>query len=132
MTEKEQQRLSRVVWFEIPAVNLARATAFYEEILKLKMLPYQGVGVKMNIFPYTEPAISGAVIEGGFEGGTVQHGQAPVVYLNADPSLDEVLNRVESAGGSILLGRTELPPGMGVFAQFRDTEGNAVGLHAVS
>jgi predicted enzyme related to lactoylglutathione lyase len=128
MTEKEQQRLSRVVWFEIPAVDLARATAFYEDILQLKMRPYQGVGVKMNIFPYTEPAISGAVIEGG----AIQPGQGSVVYLNADPSLDDVLNRVESAGGSILLGRTELPPGMGVFAQFRDTEGNAVGLHAVS
>lgn len=128
MTPKEQQRQNAVVWFEIPAGDLTRATAFYEQILLMKMRPYQGVGVKMNIFPYNEPAVSGAVIEGG----GVEAGRGSVVYLNADPSLDAVLARVEPAGGSILLGRTELPPGMGVFAQIKDTEGNAVGLHAVS
>ncbi len=128
MTEIKQQRPSRVVWFEIPAGDLARATAFYEELLQMKMLPHQGVGAKMNIFPYAEPAISGSVIEGE----TAEPGKGPVVYLNADPSLDQVLSRVEKAGGTVVLGRTELPPGMGAFAQFRDTEGNVVGLHAVS
>jgi hypothetical protein len=128
MTLKEQQRQSRVVWFEIPAKDLARATAFYEEILQIKMVPHQGVGAKMNIFPYAEPAISGAVIEA--EGA--EPGRGTVVYLNADPSLDAVLGRVEAAGGTIVLGRTELPPGMGVFAQFRDTEGNVTGIHAIS
>ena len=128
MTAKEQQRQSRVVWFEIPAGDLARATAFYEEILQMKLRPYQGVGAKMNIFPYDEPAISGAVNEA--EGA--EPGRGAVVYLNADPSLDAVLGRVEAAGGTIVLGRTELPPGMGVFAQFRDTEGNVTGIHAIS
>jgi uncharacterized protein len=128
MTPKEQQRLSTVVWFEIPAGDLARATNFYEYILQMKMRPYQGVGAKMNIFPYSEPGIGGAVIAS--QNG--EAGRGSVVYLNADPSLDAVLARVEPAGGSILLGRTELPPGMGVFAQIKDTEGNAVGLHAVS
>lgn len=128
MTPKEQQRLSAVVWFEIPASNLPRATAFYEQILQMKMRPYEGVGAKMNIFPYTEPAIGGAVIEGG----SGEAGRGSVVYLNADPSLDAVLARIQPAGGSILMGRTALPPGMGVFAQIKDTEGNAVGLHAIS
>jgi predicted enzyme related to lactoylglutathione lyase len=128
MTPKEQQRQSTVVWFEIPAGDLARATAFYEQILQMKMRPYQGVGAKMNVFPYNEPGIGGAVIESG----STEAGRGSVVYLNADPSLDAVLQRIEAAGGSVLLGRTELPPGMGVFAQIKDTEGNAVGLHAVS
>jgi hypothetical protein len=128
MTPKEQQRQSTVVWFEIPATDLARATAFYEQILQMKMRPHQGVDGKMNVFPYNEAAIGGAVIESAGAGAD----RGSVVYLNADPSLDAVLARIEPAGGSILLGRTELPPGMGVFAQIRDTEGNAVGLHAVS
>lgn len=128
MTPKEQQRQNAVVWFEIPAADLTRATAFYEQILQMKMRPYQGVGAKMNLFPYSEPAIGGAVIESA----AAEAGRGSVLYLNADPSLDAVLARIEPAGGSILLGRTELPPGMGVFAQIKDTEGNAVGLHAVS
>jgi len=103
MTLKKQQRLNTVVWFEIPAADLARATAFYEEILQMKMQPYLGGGARMNIFPYTEPAIGGAVIEGA----SAERGSGSVVYLNGDPSLDAVLARIEPAGGSILLGRTE-------------------------
>jgi uncharacterized protein len=127
MTPKEQQRLSTVVWFEIPASDLARATTFYERVLQMKMRPYQGGGETLSVFPYTEPGIGGALLEK--DNAT---GMGSVVYLNADPSLDTVLSRIEPAGGSILVGRTELPPGMGVFARIKDTEGNTVGLHAVS
>jgi predicted enzyme related to lactoylglutathione lyase len=55
-----------------------------------------------------------------------------VVYLNADPNLDEALTRAEKNGGSVVTPKTALPPGMGYFADIRDTEGNIVGLHAVS
>jgi predicted enzyme related to lactoylglutathione lyase len=54
------------------------------------------------------------------------------VYLNADPALDEVLARVERAGGRICHPRTALPDGMGFFANIVDTEGNRVGLHAMT
>ncbi len=40
--------------------------------------------------------------------------------------------RVEQAGGAVLLPRTELPDGMGVFAQIRDSEGNRVGLYSMA
>jgi predicted enzyme related to lactoylglutathione lyase len=56
--------------------------------------------------------------------------EGAIVYLNADPSLDAVLDRIAPAGGSIALPRTELPPGMGAFAQILDTEGNRIGLHS--
>ncbi len=51
-----------------------------------------------------------------------------VVYLNADPQLDRVLERVRAAGGEVLVPRTELPDDIGCFALFRDSEGNRVGL----
>jgi predicted enzyme related to lactoylglutathione lyase len=127
MTPKEQQRLSTVVWFEIPASDLPRATAFYENILQMKMRPYEGGGEKLSVFPYNESGIGGALIA---KDNASTHGS--LIYLNADPSLDAILSRVETAGGSVLLGRTDLPPGMGVFARIKDTEGNAVGLHAIS
>ena len=37
-----------------------------------------------------------------------------------------------AAGGSVLVGKTALPPGMGSFAQIVDTEGNRIGLHALA
>jgi predicted enzyme related to lactoylglutathione lyase len=43
-----------------------------------------------------------------------------------------VLERVSAAGGKALIPRTALPPGMGYFARILDTEGNQVGLHAIS
>ncbi|MEI9973881.1 MAG: hypothetical protein WDO73_18600 [Ignavibacteriota bacterium] len=54
------------------------------------------------------------------------------MYLNANPNLDAVLARVETAGGKIVVPRTALPAGMGFWARIQDTEGNLVGLHAIS
>jgi uncharacterized protein len=114
-------------WFEIPALDLSRASLFYERIL--------GVSLKVEgplaVFPYDRA--------GGATGGCVM--QAPgyrpsaegtVVYLHAGTSLDAVLERVSAAGGSIALPKTALPPGMGSFAHIVDTEGNRVGLHSPS
>ena len=55
-----------------------------------------------------------------------------MVYLNADPDLDAALARVEPAGGKVVVPKTPLPPGMGHYARIQDTEGNLVGLHAIS
>jgi hypothetical protein len=82
----------------------------------------------LAVFPYDrDHATGGTLIIGpGFNPST----EGTIIYLNANPSLDAVLARIEPAGGSIALPRTELPPGMGAFAHFLDTEGNRVGLHA--
>jgi predicted enzyme related to lactoylglutathione lyase len=127
MTPKEQQRLSSVVWFEIPANDLERATRFYERILGAALNRQNFEGTAISVFPYAPEAIGGCVLQA--------NGQAPghgaLVYLNADPSLDAVLGRVKEAGGRILAPKTALPGDMGVFARIEDTEGNAVGLHAI-
>lgn len=125
---REQQRQSQVVWFEIPASDLDRATRFYETILGTS-LPRATMGPEeMALFPYEPPAIGGCIVKGE----AFAAGSGTVVYLNADPSLDAVLGRVEAAGGAVVVPRTALPEGMGFFARIRDTEGNTVGLHAVS
>ena len=54
-----------------------------------------------------------------------------LVYLNAEPTLDTVLARVEAAGGRISTPPVKLPGDMGIFAHVTDTEGNRVGLHAL-
>jgi predicted enzyme related to lactoylglutathione lyase len=126
---RQQQRASRVVWFEIPTTNLERATRFYNQILDITMTRQaDGPFSNMALFPYSPPAIGGCVTQGRTP---TQPGAGSIVYLNADPSLDAVLDRVEPAGGKILAPRTALPEGMGYFAEITDLDGNVVGLHAV-
>jgi predicted enzyme related to lactoylglutathione lyase len=128
MTPKEQQRQSRVVWFEIPAWDLNRAVAFYSWILELELKVEMFGPVKLAVFPYPPTAISGCITEGG----THQPGVGPLIFLNADPVLDRALGRVEEAGGKLVLPKVALPNDMGVYAHIEDTEGNVVGLHAIS
>jgi predicted enzyme related to lactoylglutathione lyase len=42
-----------------------------------------------------------------------------------------MLARVEKAGGSIVVPKTEIGNDFGFFALFIDTEGNKVGLHSM-
>jgi len=129
MSATPAKRASRVVWFEIPAADLKRATAFYESILLTKLRPESTGPHELRIFPYEEPGVGGCLMRGaGLQPGAT----GPVAYLNADPVLDDVLKRVAPAGGKVVVPHTDLPEGMGCFAQIIDSEGNRVGLHAMS
>jgi len=128
MTPKEQQRLSRVVWFEIPALDLDRAVRFYETIFNATLRRETTGPAELAVFPYTAPAISGCLIKGE----RFKPGAGTVVYLNAGPNLNTVRDRVEAAGGKVLMPNVTLPDCMGVFTWIQDTEGNTVGLHALS
>lgn len=115
-------------WFEIPALDLNRASAFYEYILAVTLNRGEMSGTSLAVFPYDrDHATGGTLITGpGFKPSA----EGAVVYLNAGPSLDAVLARIAPAGGAVVLPRTDLPPGMGAYAHILDTEGNRVGLHA--
>jgi predicted enzyme related to lactoylglutathione lyase len=123
------ERDNVAVWFEIPAVNFERAARFYETIFNARLRLQTIGGQKMGVFPYERPSVSGCVMEApalaGQDTGTI-------VYLNCNGQLEEVLERVERAGGVLLTPRVELPTGMGAYFHIRDSEGNRVGLHAVS
>lgn len=111
-------------WFEIPAHDLERATRFYESILNASLKRESMGPSQMAVFPYAKPGASGAVVKGE---GFSPSANGTIVYLSLD-DIRPALAKVESEGGAVLLPRTELPGGIGVFAQIRDTEGNRVGL----
>ena len=51
------------------------------------------------------------------------------MFLNAGPDLQVALDRVEPAGGRVLMPKTAIPAeNGGYFAMFADSEGNTVGL----
>lgn len=112
-------------WFEIPTTDLNRAKAFYDSILGTKLkLEDSGLG-KMAVFPTEMPNVTGALVNAE---GYRPSADGMVIYLNLREDLTKALDRVEAAGGKVLLGKTQLPDNVGYFAQFNDTEGNRVGL----
>lgn len=112
-------------WFEIPAADLDRAQRFYETILDASLKRERFGSADIAVFPRGEkPNATGALIRHDECEPSVQ---GSIVYLSV-ADLKPVLERALQAGGDTLVERTALPPGMGYFAQFRDCEGNRVGL----
>lgn len=122
--------MASVVWFDIPVSDMTRAVAFYEALTgdTLTRFPV-GEGKETAIFADGERGSSGCLFQAP-EDEPSHFGSR--VYFDASPSIDEWLARVEPAGGRILLGKTEIAGGRGVFAYLEDTEGNRIALHSWS
>lgn len=120
-------------WFEIPVTDTPRAKRFYETILDLEMrtlsLPESE---ELTFFPYNPEivqATSGRVTGVLTRSKTAKPSmEGTLIYLNASPSIQAVLNRVEPAGGSIITGPVLIKAGY--IAIISDTEGNRIGLHS--
>jgi len=52
------------------------------------------------------------------------------IYLNGDPDLNNILGRVEAAGGKIVQKKTQITTEIAYLAVFQDTEGNMINLHS--
>ena len=121
-----------ISWFEIPAIDIHRAQKFYESIFDFQMIPMDLQQIQMRMFPTTDMmnGVGGAVCtSGGFHVPSEDKG--PLIYLNANPDVQIVLDRIEGAGGRILVPKTQISPEYGYMAVFIDTEGNRVALHSV-
>ncbi|MBS1509537.1 MAG: VOC family protein [Bacteroidetes bacterium] len=121
-----------ISWFEIPTTDINRAQQFYETIFGISLMPLDMPNIKMRMFPLDDmmTQVGGALVDsGGFHKPSATEG--PLVYLNANPDVQLVLDKVEAAGGKILVPKTEISPEYGYMAVFFDTEGNRVALHSV-
>lgn len=119
-----------ISWFEIPATDLERATKFYEAIFSTTLIPMDMPAIRMRMFPLEDMAgVGGAVVDsGGFHKPSSTDG--PLIYLNGSPDLQAMLDKVEPAGGKIMVPKTEISAEYGYMAVFIDTEGNRIGLHS--
>ena len=121
-----------ISWFEIPTTDINRAQKFYETIFSINMIPMDLPNIKMRMFPLDDmmTQVGGALVDSaGFHKPSATEG--PLIYLNANPDVQIVLDKVVAAGGSILVPKTEISPEYGHMAVFMDTEGNRIALHSV-
>ena len=122
--------LNSVSWFEIPATDLDRAQRFYQSVLATALQRESMGPEQLAVFPYRRgEGVSGCLHFSTERVAPSRDGTR--VYLDASPSIDAALARVEAAGGHVHTPKVALPPGMGYFARIEDSEGNVVGLHAL-
>jgi predicted enzyme related to lactoylglutathione lyase len=116
-------------WFELATTDITRARKFYETIFSMVMTDMgEMMGMKMVAFPGTPDngKVSGALVQ------SLMHTPSQdgaFIYLNANPSIQAVIDRIVPAGGNVVMPRTEISPEIGFMAFFIDSEGNRVGLH---
>lgn len=131
------KKISPVIHFEMPAEDRERVGRFYESVFGWQL---QQLGPEMGNFVLaftTEtdenrmPVERGA-INGGFYERTEPDQHTKITILVDD--IREVMKRIEGAGGTVLGGVQEPGepddmPGIGLFAQFIDTEGNVATIY---
>jgi predicted enzyme related to lactoylglutathione lyase len=83
----------------------------------------------MGMLSTDHTAVGGAIVHG--DGGSPST-NGTLVYLNGGDDLSPMLGRVEEAGGTVVVPKTEIGNDFGFFAHFIDTEGNKVGLHSMN
>jgi uncharacterized protein len=115
-------------WFEIPVLDFERAVKFYSEIFNYNMPVTEMMGYNMAFFEVESGGVGGALV---FGDGYFPSHKGTLVYLNAQPDLMVALNKVEMAGGKILVPKTLINEQLGYFAFITDTEGNKVALHSM-
>ena len=118
-----------VGWFEIYVADMARAKAFYENVLAqpLAEMPSSDPQMHMVAFPMAQgtPGAGGALVSHPMRQPS---GEGTLVYFSCADCAVEA-GRVNAAGGTLVRPRTPIGP-FGFIALATDTEGNAIGFHS--
>lgn len=130
------QPFNPVVWFEIYVQDMARARAFYEQVLGLRLQPLADpggdpstAGMEMWAFPaeMNNGGAGGALAR--MEGVPSGAGGTMVYFGSGDCAVE--LGRVEAAGGKLLKDKFSIGE-FGFCGVAMDTEGNAFGVHSMA
>ena len=83
------------------------------------------------LFDFQAQKVGGAIVHN--PGFYTPQANGTLVYLNCQPDLEPVLNRVEKAGGKVLQGKMQISSEqqLGYWAVILDVEGNRVALHSM-
>jgi hypothetical protein len=125
----KETNMRKVVHFEIPADDEARAREFYGSVFEWQLQPMPELDYTIVMTTPVDEQTQVPTEPGGINGGLMKRTAetpAPVITVDVD-SITDALKQIEAAGGSTVTERTEIP-GMGAFGYFKDTEGNVVGL----
>jgi predicted enzyme related to lactoylglutathione lyase len=113
--------MPRVVHFELPADDPERAVAFYTGVFGWKIDKYEG---PVDYWLIT----TGEGEEPGIDGAIARRKDLPNVTNTVSvPSVDEFSQKIQDAGGQIVLPKMPIP-GIGYMAYCKDPEGTVFGI----
>ena len=108
----------RVSHFEVPADDPERLVKFYESVFGWTVRKWDG---PMDYWL----VMTGPEDQEGIDGGISRRGKGESCTINSIdvPSVDEFIEKVNAAGGTVVVPKTAIP-GVGYLAYCKDTEGN--------
>ncbi len=118
--------MGKVVWFEIPADDVAKTTSFYEKSFGWKI---QEIDETFNIVHTSgndETPKESGFINGGIAKKTKEFSRPHVIIECED--IDQTIANVLENGGTLLLDKQENVDFGLIFAIIEDIEGNSVGI----
>jgi uncharacterized protein len=119
--------MDKIVHFEIPFDDKARAMKFYGDNFGWKMIDLPEMSYVMVHAAETDKdnmvtdkgAINGGMFKRALEA------KAPIVVIRVD-SIEETIKKVTSSGGKLVTSKQPIPNGS--YARVTDSEGNVVGI----
>lgn len=119
-------------WFEIPVNDMDRAIEFYESVFDFKLQRQKMDALDMAWFPWKEdvPGAPGSLVYNE-EFYSPSDNKGVLIYLTSPSgNLNQDLEKVENAGGKVLIPRRQISEDYGYMSIFIDTEGNRIALHS--
>ncbi|MGB7287144.1 MAG: VOC family protein [Salaquimonas sp.] len=110
-----------VVWAEIPVTDMEKSKAFYTAVV--------GNELKDNVNgpnPMADFQSSGGVAGHIYPGKPAANGAGNTVHLAVSGTVEQAMERVTEAGGTVLSPVIEIPAGR--FAYCLDPDGNSIGI----
>jgi hypothetical protein len=116
-----------ISFFLIPVTDMDRAIKFYNSILSADLKTHEAFGALAATLPHDSEneGVGGALFLGdNYKPST----EGTCVILSLSEDLDEVLVKVTTAGGKILMPKTQVPNSTRFTCRIIDSEGNRIGL----
>ncbi len=112
------------VWTEIPVTDMDKAIAFYNAVTDADLQVDTSGPNPMADFKSKDPAngVAGHL----YPGKPAGDGTGPTIHLAAPGTVEEIMERVTNAGGTVLSPAIDIPAGRFFYAL--DPDGNSVGF----
>lgn len=116
--------MNPVIYFEIPVTNIERAMQFYQSVFQFDFDKDSIDNYEMALFPFFDNStgISGALAKGDVY---IPSKNGIIIYFHTE-NIEQTLSLAISHGGQTLYPITD--NGIGLVAEFEDTEGNRIAL----
>ncbi|MEK6844601.1 MAG: VOC family protein [Nanoarchaeota archaeon] len=121
--------MDKVVHFEIPFDDVARAQKFYKGVFGWNITSVPEMNYHMvhtvEVDEKRMPKQAGA-INGGMYKRDENSAKSPVIVIDV-ANVDDYIKKIKKAGGKVVSGKRQVGD-MGFYAQISDTEGNVIGI----